>query len=153
MANFQDLLLQQVKKAAGNVEIPANVQNTVLNGLTDSIFGSLTQTAMKAGGIDQITSLLTGKANAATSPVTALAGKLFTNNILSKLNLGSILNGTLAAQIPTVIAGLSSIIKDQDGDGDIDLQDVLITIKGGNKGGSRGGGLLGGILGGILGRK
>ncbi|MBR7026963.1 MAG: hypothetical protein IKI13_05230 [Bacteroidales bacterium] len=153
MANFQDLLLQQVKKAAGNVEIPANVQNTVLNGLTDSIFGSLTQTAMKAGGIDQITSLLTGKANAATSPVTALAGKLFTNNILSKLNLGSILNGKLAALIPTVIAGLSSIIKDQDGDGDIDLQDVLITIKGGNKGGSRGGGLLGGILGGILGRK
>lgn len=153
MANFQEILLQQVKKAAGNVEIPANVQNTVLNGLTDSIFGSLTQTAMKAGGIDQITSLLTGKANAATSPVTALAGKLFTNNILSKLNLGSILNGKLAALIPTVIAGLSSIIKDQDGDGDIDLQDVLITIKGGNKGGSRGGGLLGGILGGILGRK
>ena len=153
MANFQDILLQQVKKAAGNVEIPANVQNTVLNGLTDSIFGSLTQTAMKAGGIDQIISLLTGKANAATSPVTALAGKLFTNNILSKLNLGSILNGKLAALIPTVIAGLSSIIKDQDGDGDIDLQDVLITIKGGNKGGSRGGGLLGGILGGILGRK
>ncbi|MBP5301643.1 MAG: hypothetical protein J6Y88_00155 [Bacteroidales bacterium] len=153
MANFQDILLQQVKKAAGNIEIPTNVQNTVLNGLSDSIFGSLTQTAMKAGGIDQITSLLTGKANAATSPVTALAGKLFTNNILSKLNLGSMLNGKLSALIPTIIAGLSSIIKDQDGDGDIDLQDVLITIKGGNKGGSRGGGLLGGILGGIFGRK
>lgn len=153
MANFQDILLQQVKKAAGNVEIPTNVQSTVLNGLSDSIFGSLTQTAMKAGGLDQITSLLTGKANAATSPVTALAGKLFTNNILSKLNLGSMLNGKLSALIPTIIAGLSSIIKDQDGDGDIDLQDVLITIKGGNKGGSRGGGLLGGILGGILGRK
>ncbi len=153
MANFQDILLQQVKKAAGNIEIPTNVQSTVLNGLSDSIFGSLTQTAMKAGGIDQITSLLTGKANAATSPVTALAGKLFTNNILSKLNLGSMLNGKLSALIPTIIAGLSSIIKDQDGDGDIDLQDVLITIKGGNKGGSRGGGLLGGILGGILGRK
>ena len=153
MAHFQDILLQQVKKAAGNIEIPTNVQNTVLNGLSDSIFGSLTQTAMKAGGIDQITSLLTGKANAATSPVTALAGKLFTNNILSKLNLGSMLNGKLSALIPTIIAGLSSIIKDQDGDGDIDLQDVLITIKGGNKGGSRGGGLLGGILGGIFGRK
>ena len=153
MANFQDILLQQVKKTAGNIEIPTNVQNTVLNGLSDSIFGSLTQTAMKAGGIDQITSLLTGKANAATSPVTALAGKLFTNNILSKLNLGSMLNGKLSALIPTIIAGLSRIIKDQDGDGDIDLQDVLITIKGGNKGGSRGGGLLGGILGGIFGRK
>ena len=153
MANFQDILLQQEKKAAGNVEIPANAQNTVLNGLADSIFGSLTQTAMKSGGLDQITNLLTGKANAATSPVTALAGKLFTNNILSKLNLGSMLNGKLAALIPTVIAGLSGIIKDQDGDGDIDLQDVLITIKGGSNGGSRGVGLLGGILGGILGKK
>jgi hypothetical protein len=152
MATFQELLLQQVKKAAGNVEIPANVQNTVLNGLSDSIFGSLTQTAMKAGGLDQIKNLLTGKANAATSPVTALAGKLFTNNILSKLNLGNVLNGKLAALIPTIIAGLSSIVKDQDGDGDIDLQDVLITIKGGS-GGSRSGGLLGGILGGIFGKK
>ena len=152
MATFQELLLQQVKKAAGNVEIPANVQNTVLNGLSDSIFGSLTQTAMKAGGLDQIKNLLTGKANAATSPVTALAGNLFTNNILSKLNLGNVLNGKLAALIPTIIAGLSSIVKDQDGDGDIDLQDVLITIKGGS-GGSRSGGLLGGILGGIFGKK
>ena len=153
MANFQDILLQQVKKAAGNIEIPANVQNTVFNGLSDSIFGSLTQTAMKAGGLEQIKNLLTGKANAATSPVTALAGQLFATNILSKLKLGNVLNGKLSALIPTIIAGLSSIIKDQDGDGDIDLQDVLITIKGGNKGGSRGGGLLGGILGGILGKK
>lgn len=153
MASFQDLILQQVKKAAGNVEIPANVQNTVFNGLADSIFGSLTQTATKAGGLDQIKQLLTGKANAATSPITALAGKLFTNNILSNLKLGNVLNTKLASLIPTIMASLSSFIKDQDGDGDIDLQDILITIKGGNKSASKGGGLLGGILGGILGKK
>jgi hypothetical protein len=153
MATFQELLLQQVKNAAGNIEIPANVQNTVFNGLADSIFGGLTQTAVKPGGLDQIKNLLTGKANAASSPVTALAGQLFTNNILSKLNLGNVLNGKLAALIPAVVAGLSKIIRDQDGDGDIDLQDVLITIKGGNKTGSRGGGILGSVLGGILGKK
>ena len=131
MANISDLILQQVKKAAGNVELPSNVQNTVLNGLSESILGSLTQTAAKAGGIEQIKSLLTGGTSAASSPITALAGKLFSGNILSKLNLGDMLNGKLAALIPTVMGGLSNIIKDQDGDGDVDLNDILLTLKGG----------------------
>ncbi|MBR5035515.1 MAG: hypothetical protein IKX71_09440 [Bacteroidales bacterium] len=151
MANISDLILQQVKKAAGNVEIPANVQNTVLNGLSESILGSLTQTATKAGGIDLIKKLLTGQESAASSPVTALAGKLFTSNILSKLNLGSLLNGKLTALIPTVLGGLSNIIKDQDGDGDVDLNDILLTLKGGKSSGILGAATS--ILGGLLGKK
>ncbi|MBQ3658719.1 MAG: hypothetical protein IJS70_09800 [Bacteroidales bacterium] len=148
MANITDLIMQQVQKAAGNVEIPSNVQNTVLNGLSESILGSLTQTATKAGGIDMIKSLLTGKTNAAASPVTALAGKLFTSNILSKLNLGSLLNGKLTALIPTVLGGLSNIIKDQDGDGDVDLNDILLTLKGGKSSGILGAAtsILGGLF-------
>lgn len=148
MANITDLIMQQVTKAAGNVEIPSNVQNTVLNGLSESILGSLTQTATKAGGIDMIKSLLTGKTNAAASPVTALAGKLFTSNILSKLNLGSLLNGKLTALIPTVLGGLSNIIKDQDGDGDVDLNDILLTLKGGKSSGILGAAtsILGGLF-------
>ncbi len=148
MANITDLIMQQVTKAAGNVEIPSNVQNTVLNGLSESILGSLTQTATKAGGIDIIKSLLTGKTNAAASPVTALAGKLFTSNILSKLNLGSLLNGKLTALIPTVLGGLSNIIKDQDGDGDVDLNDILLTLKGGKSSGILGAAtsILGGLF-------
>ena len=151
MANISDLILQQVKKAAGNVEIPANVQNTVLNGLSESILGSLTQTAAKAGGIDMIKKLLTGGESAASSPITALAGKLFTNNILSKLNLGSLLNGKLTALIPTVLGGLSNIIKDQDGDGDVDLNDILLTLKGGKSSGILGAATS--ILGGLFGKK
>ena len=151
MANISDLILQQVKKAAGNVEIPANVQNTVLNGLSESILGSLTQTATKAGGIDLIKKLLTGQESAASSPVTALAGKLFTSNILSKLNLGSLLNGKLTALITTVLGGLSNIIKDQDGDGDVDLNDILLTLKGGKSSGILGAATS--ILGGLLGKK
>ena len=148
--NLSDIILQQVTKsvANSNLQIPANVQNQVLGGLTDSILGSLTQTATKPGGIDLIKNLLTGKADATTSPVTALAGNLFSKNILSKLNLGSVLGSSLIAFIPKIFGGLKGIIKDQDGDGDVDLNDILIVLKGGS------GGLLGGlgsVLGGALG--
>ena len=133
MSSISDLILQQVKSAAGNVQIPSNLQNQVLGGLSDSILGSLTQTAAKAGGIDQIKSLLTGATDAAKSPITALAGNLFQNNNLSKLNLGS--PGTaLTALIPGIMGKLGGIIKDQDGDGDVDFNDILLTLKGGSNG-------------------
>ena len=150
-----DLIKSQVSAQAGNVQIPSQAKDTVLNGLTDSIFGSLTQTVTKAGGIDQIKSLLTGSTSAQSSPITALAGNLFTNNILKKLNLGTALNGVLSGLIPTIMGKLSGILKDQDGDGDVDFNDILITLKGGNKtaASSSGGGLLGGILGKVLGGK
>ena len=102
-ASILDLIKNQVAAQAGNVEIPAQAKNTVLNGLTDSIFGSLTQTVAKPGGVDLIKNLLTGKTAAASSPITALAGNMFNANILKKLNLGSLLNGKLAALVPAVI--------------------------------------------------
>ena len=145
--------MQQVKNYAGAVEIPSNVKDTVLNGLGQSILGSLTQTATKPSGLEQIKSLLTGASSAASSPITALAGSLFTKNILSKLNLGSVLNSSLTGLIPKILGGLSNFIKDQDGDGDVDLNDILLTLKGGNKTQAQksGGGILGSILGKVLG--
>ena len=145
--NLSDIILQQVTKnvAGSNLQIPSNVQQQVLGGLSDSILGSLTKTAAAPGGIDIIKNLLTGKADANTSPVTALAGNLFKNNILSKLNLGSVLSGGLLALIPKIFGGLKNIIKDQDGDGDVDLNDVLLTLKGGT------GSILGSVLGSALG--
>ena len=59
--------------------------------------------------------------------------------------LGSVLNTGLIALIPKIFGGLKGIIKDQDGDGDVDLNDVLLTLKGG------GGSILGSVLGGALG--
>lgn len=157
MANIQDIISKAVASAAGNVSIPSNVQNTVLSGLGDSIFGSLTQTATKAGGIDQIKGLLTGKADAATSPVTALASKMFTKNILSSLNLGGSTNSALTGLVPIVMGKLGGVLKDQDGDGDVDLQDILITLKGGSaQKSSKGSGLAGAataILGGLFKKK
>ena len=85
--NLSDIILNQVTKsvAGSNIQIPQNLQQQVLGGLSDSILGSLAKTATAPGGLDQIKELLTGKADAAKSPVTALAGNIFNSNVLSKL--------------------------------------------------------------------
>ena len=147
-----DLIKSQVSAQTGGIQIPEQQKNTVLNGLTDSIFGSLSQTVTKPGGIDQIKNLLTGKAQAASSPITALAGNLFSNNILKNLNLGSTLNGALSGLIPTIMGKLSGILKDQDGDGDVDLNDIILSLSGAQpKQQKKSGGLLGSVAGSILG--
>ena len=153
MTNISDFILKQVTSAAGKVDIPSNLKDQVLGGLSDSIIGSLTQTATKAGGIEEIKSLLTGKTAAASSSITALAGNLFNKNILGKLNLGS-LGTQLSGLIPGIMGTLSGFLKDQDGDGDVDINDILISLKGGSKNSASG--LLGaatGILGSLFGKK
>lgn len=132
MSQISDLIMKQVSAAAGNVEIPSNIKSSVINGLSDSILGSLAQTAAKSGGADAISALLTGKVNAATSPVTQLAGNLFSSNILKSLNLDSKLSSSLSSLVPLVMGKLGGILKDQDGDGDVDLNDILISLKGGS---------------------
>lgn len=131
---LQDIILQQVKNAAGGVSIPSNVKEQVLGGLSQSILGGLTQTAAKPGGIDLVKNLLTGKASAASSPVTVLAGKLFSGNIAKQLGLGTTLTKSLTGLIPSVLTKVSGLIKDQDGDGDVDINDVLIALQGGGAG-------------------
>lgn len=147
--SITDIIKQQVSSAAGGIQIPADLQNKVLGGLSDSILGSLTQTATSKGGVKVITELLTGKTSAAKSPVTALAGKLFTNNILKNLNLGSALNSSLTGLIPTALTGVTKMFKDQNGDGKVDINDVIIAL-GGTIGGK---GIFGSLLGGLFGKK
>lgn len=153
MSQLSDLLLKQVTSSAGNISIPSNIKSQVLGGLSDSILGSLTQTAAKPGGIDIVKSLLTGKSDAAKSPVTELAGKLFAGNVVSKLGLGASTGKSLTSLIPNILGSMSGFIKDQDGDGDVDINDIIITL---TKGKSGSGSLLGaatGILGSLLGKK
>lgn len=148
MASITDIIAQQVKAQAGGLNLPANLQQTVLNGLSESILGSLTQTATKAGGINLIKEILTGKANAAAaSPVIELAGKIFNGNA-KNMGLDSKLAGSVSAVIPAIMSKLSGILKDQDGDGDVDLNDVLITLQGGGQ--KKSGGLFGTVLKAVL---
>lgn len=151
MASITDFITQQVQSAAGGIDIPSNLKDKVLGGLTDSVLGSLKQTATKSGGIDQIKELLTGKTNATSSPITALAGDLFKKNVIEKLGLGT-LGGTVSNLIPSVMGKLSNFISDKDGDGDVDFNDIILSLTGGSKSG----GLLQaakGILGGLFGKK
>ena len=147
--SLADIIKQEVTSAAGGLEIPSGVKNQVLGGLSESILGSLTQTGAKAGGINVIQDLLGGKTSAANSPVTDLAGKLFANNILKNLNLGSALGGALTGLIPTVLGGVTKIFKDQNGDGKVNINDVIIAL-GASKVGSS---IFRNILGGLFGRK
>ena len=71
-------------------------------------------------------------------------------------DINGIVYPDLTALIPGVMGKLGGILKDQDGDGDVDINDILITLKGGNKSTSSGSGLLGAatsILGGLLKKK
>ena len=148
MANISDFILNQVAAQAGKVNVPSNLKQKVLGGLSESIIGGLTQTAAQPSGLDQVKALLTGKTAAAQSPVTALATNIFVNNTLSKLGLDQKLGSALTGIIPGVIGKLSGFIKDQDGDGDVDINDIILSLKG-----NRGGGLLGAatsILGGLF---
>ena len=148
MASILDLITAQVQKTAGKEAIPAGVKDQVLGGLSQSVLGSLTQTVGRTGGIDQIRELVTGQVKAADSPVTALAGSIFSSDVLSKLNLGAA-GKSLEGLVPKVMGSLGGIIKDQDGDGDIDFNDLIIALKGNGNGlFSAAKNILGSILGG-----
>ncbi|MBR3302610.1 MAG: hypothetical protein IKI67_00270 [Bacteroidales bacterium] len=148
-----DFIKSQVGSATKGVDIPSDLKGKVLGGLSESIIGSITQTASEPGGLDAVKNLLTGKANAVSSPITALAGNLFTDNILKKLGLGQAAGKALSGLIPTIIGSLSGFLKDQDGDGDVDLKDVIMSLTNTGSSAGGGGGILGGILGGLFGNK
>ncbi len=150
MASITDIILQQVTKATSSVQLPTDTKQTVVNGLSNSILGSLTQTVSSPGGVDLVKELITGKTAAAASPITSLATKIFSGNILSKLNLGNSTNNALTSLIPTILTSVSGIFKDRDGDGDVDLNDIILSFKGGSTGGSSILGAATSILGGLF---
>lgn len=124
MSSITDLILKQVQSAASN----SNLDNKVLNGLSDSVLNSLKQTATSANGIAQITELLKGKTSAESSPVTNLASSIFSSQIASKLGLSASTTSTATNLLPLIINGIVSAINKK-GSG-IDLSSVLSSLGG-----------------------
>jgi len=128
MSQITDLILKQVQSAAAD----SNLSSDVLGGLSDSIFGSVKEKAQSASGIEQLTSLFTGKTSAESSPVTSLATQLFTKNIVSKLGLDAGTAQIATSLLPTIIGKLTSK------DSGIDLTSVLSAVGASAAGGSNG---------------
>jgi len=121
MAGITDIILSQVKESAGS-----KLDSNVLGSLSDSIFGSVKQSTQSIAGIEQLTELFTGKTDAADSPVTALAGKLFKADALKKLGLDEKTINVAVALLPTII---NALVSKKNG---LDIGSILGSLTGGS---------------------
>ena len=103
---------------ADKISIPGSIQEEVLGGVADSIFGSVKQTAGKEGGLDQLVELFTGRQEASSSPVTQLASNIFGSDIAKKLGLSPAIVNAIVPMIPVIIEKLTS-------SGKIDINDLI----------------------------
>ncbi len=123
MSQLTDL----ISKAAQSATSGSNLNGNVLNGLSESIVNSLKQTATSKGGVEQLTALFTGKASASSSPITALASNIFTNQIASKLGLSSSAASSAAGMLPQILGSLVSMATSKSGSG-LDLTSILSSL-------------------------
>ena len=121
MSFITDFIKEKATDVLGGVSLPDNLKEQVLGGVSDSIFGSIKETAGKEGGIDQLIELFTGRESAASSPVTALAGNLFSSNIAKKLGLSPSVVSAIVPMIPMVIEKFTSSKK-------IDVNDIIAEV-------------------------
>jgi len=126
--NINDIIMQQVASAAQNVNIPSNVKSQALGGLTEAVLGGLTKTAAQQGGADILKQILSGKSTSGSADIASMAAKIFAQG--AGKNLDSATNSALAAAIPSILSGLSGGIKDMDGDGDVDINDIILALSG-----------------------
>lgn len=108
MSFITDLIKEKTVDVLGGISLPDNLKEQVLGGVSDSIFGSIKETAGKEGGIDQLIELFTGRQSAASSPVTDLAGQLFSSNIAKKLGLSPAIINAVVPMIPKVLEKFTS---------------------------------------------
>ena len=121
MSFITDLIKEKAGDILGNVSLRDNLKEQVVGGVSDSIFGSIKETALKEGGIDQLIELFTGRSSAAASPVTDLAGKLFSSDIAKKLGLSPAIVSAIVPMIPKVIETFTSSKK-------IDVNDLIAEV-------------------------
>lgn len=121
MSFITDLIKEKAGDILGNVSLPDQIKEQVVGGVSDSIFGSIKETATKEGGIDQLIELFTGRESAVSSPVTALAGKLFSSDIAKNLGLSPAIVNAIVPMIPKIIETFTSNKK-------IDVNDLIAEV-------------------------
>lgn len=121
MSFITDLIKEKAGDILGNVSLSDELKEKVVGGMSDSIFGSIKQTAGKEGGIDQLIELFTGRESAVSSPVTQLASNLFSSDIAKKLGLSPAIVSTILPLIPKVIETFTSSKK-------IDVNDLISEV-------------------------
>ena len=119
MSFLTDLIKEKASEVlAEKISIPEGIQEQVLGGVADSIFGSVKETAGKEGGIDQLIELFTGREKASSSPVAQLASSIFSSNIAKKLSLSAAIVNAIVPMIPIIIEKFTSSKK-------IDINDLI----------------------------
>ena len=122
MSFLTDLIKEKASEVlADKISIPGSIQEEVLGGVADSIFGSVKQTAGKEGGLDQLVELFTGRQAASSSPVTQLASNIFGSDIAKKLGLSPAIVNAIVPMIPKVIEQFTSSKK-------IDVNDLIAEV-------------------------
>ena len=122
MSFLTDLIKEKATEVlADKISIPEGIQEQVLGGISDSIFGSIKETAGKEGGIDQLIELFTGRHEVASSPVAALAGNIFGSDIAKKLGLSPAIVNAIVPMIPVIIKKFTSSEK-------IDINDLISEV-------------------------
>lgn len=122
MSFLTDLIKEKATEVlADKISIPEGIQEQVLGGISDSIFGSIKETAGKEGGIDQLIELFTSRQEVASSPVAALAGNIFGSDIAKKLGLSPAIVNAIVPMIPVIIKKFTSSEK-------IDINDLISEV-------------------------
>ena len=122
MSFLTDLIKEKASEVlADKISIPEGIQEQVLGGIADSIFGSVKETAGKEGGMDQLIELFTGREKATSSPVTQLASSIFGSDIAKKLGLSPAIVNAIVPMIPVIIKKFTSSEK-------IDINDLISEV-------------------------
>lgn len=119
MSFLTDLIKEKATEVlADKISIPEGIQDEVLGGVADSIFGSVKETAGKEGGIDQLIELFTGRQEVTTSPVAQLASNIFGTDIAKKLGLSPAIVNAIVPMIPVILKKFTS-------SGKIDINELI----------------------------
>lgn len=146
--DFVELIKSQVVSSMkGQLELPKEKENSVVDGIGDAILGGLKQSAGEANGLENILSLFNGQSNASSSPVTSMIQSFFMQNIAPKLGLDQSLANTIQSFIPTILNAITQKASSEQG---LDMASVIGSLVGGTSEDSllgKAGGLLGGLFG------